>query len=45
MVTWTGIVVLPVTGILWVLSYLLVVKKRADFIAGFDRERTSDPDR
>ncbi len=45
MVMWTGILVLPVTVILWVLSYLLVVKKRADFIAGFDRERMSDPDR
>ena len=31
--------------ILWVLTYLLVAKKRTDLIAGFDREKISDPDR
>ncbi len=45
MLIWTGLVFLPVTVILWVLSYLLIVKKRADLVAGFDPAKIRDPDK
>jgi hypothetical protein len=45
MITWTGIIILPVVVILWVISYLLIVKNRTGLIAGYDREKVSDPGR
>ncbi len=45
MVAWTGIIILPVTAILWVLSYLLIVNKLGELIAGFDRARTRGADK
>ena len=44
MITLTGAIILPVAVALWILGYLIAVRKRVNLIAGFDPERTTDPD-
>ena len=43
MIVATGLVYLSIALVLWVLSYLFIVRKRAALIAGFDPAAIRDP--